>query len=103
MGVLITLNKNKQIHFFGKFLNMLCQSRLLRVPACKALSRIALNRLASSDYSVIGDAENPDQIVEQAKISKTPIYHSRDDFWAKYPPSNPSVAREAWIEDLNSE
>ena len=25
---------------------------------------------------------------------------SRDDFWAKYPPSNPAIAREAWIEDL---
>ena len=63
------------------------------------------SRLASSDFTVISDESELVEIEEEKPksiLDKESIFHSREDFTAKYPPSNPAVYRQAWLEDLSA-
>ncbi len=62
-------------------------------------------RSYSSDYSIIQeDTESNEVAKEEPKkmMDLSASFDSRSEFWAKYPPSNPSAGRQAWLEDLSS-
>jgi len=63
------------------------------------------SRFASSDFTVISEddfKEEPQEVVPESILNHKPICHTRDDFFKKYPPTNPACAREGWIENLNT-
>jgi len=80
--------------------------RALRLRGSHCLAQqTQTSRFASSDFTVITEddlKEEPQDIVPKSIIDQKPICHTRDEFWKQYPPSNPSCAREGWIENLSS-
>ena len=81
--------------------DMLTVLRALR--PFRASNLACQTRLASSDFTVIDDIEEKAVVAEEPKsiATESPIFHERKDFLDKYPPSNPSLPREAWIETLS--
>lgn len=60
------------------------------------------SRQLSSDFSVIPeDDPSSSAPVQKQRVKTEPLFHSRDDFFAKYPPLAPTDSREAWLEDLS--
>ena len=80
------------------------QSVLRALRPFRSSSLACQTRLASSDFTVIEDNDEKAVVKEEPKslLTKPPVFHDRQDFFDKYPPTNPTAPREAWVETLET-